>query len=145
VVSVFTTPLQTEGNFYTDSNGREMLKRTRNYRPTFDYTNEEPIAGNYHPITSRIVLKDEEQGLELAILNDRAQGGASLEDGQVEIMIQRACTHNDRSQGNVRDSINDQEYGQGVIIRGKHYLILGPSSGNGNSLQQLVEFIKGKF
>ncbi|KAJ3628804.1 hypothetical protein MTP99_013243 [Tenebrio molitor] len=131
VVSVFTTPLQTEGNFYTDSNGREMLKRTRNYRPTFDYTNEEPIAGNYHPITSRIVLKDEEQGLELAILNDRAQGGASLEDGQVEIMIQRACTHNDRSQGNVRDSINDQEYGQGVIIRGKHYLILGPSSGNG--------------
>jgi lysosomal alpha-mannosidase len=87
VVSVFTTPLQTEGNFYTDSNGREMLKRTRNYRPTFDYTNEEPIAGNYHPITSRIVLKDEEQGLELAILNDRAQGGASLEDGQVEIMV----------------------------------------------------------
>jgi hypothetical protein len=25
--------------------------------------------------------------LELAILNDRAQGGASLEDGQVEIMV----------------------------------------------------------
>ena len=87
VVSLFTTPLQTDGNFYTDSNGREMLKRTRNYRPTFDYTNEEPIAGNYHPVTSRIVLKDEEQGLELAILTDRSQGGTSLEDGQVEIMV----------------------------------------------------------
>lgn len=64
-----------------------MLKRTRNYRPTFDYTNEEPIAGNYHPITSRIVLKDEEKGLEFAVLNDRAQGGTSLEDGQIEIMV----------------------------------------------------------
>ncbi|XP_008200174.3 lysosomal alpha-mannosidase [Tribolium castaneum] len=129
VVSVFTTSLKTEGNFYTDSNGREMLKRTRNYRPTFDYTNEEPIAGNYHPITSRIVLKDEEKALELAVLNDRAQGGTSLKDGQVEIMIQRNCPHNDF--GRVGDSINDQEYGQGVITRGRHYIVLGPTSGNG--------------
>ncbi|RZC32449.1 lysosomal alpha-mannosidase [Asbolus verrucosus] len=132
VVSVFTTPLATNGDFYTDSNGREMLKRTRNYRPTFEYTNEEPISGNYHPITSRIVLKDEQKGLELAILNDRAQGGTSLEDGQVEIMIQRICPHHDFSitQRNVGDNIDDQEYGQAVVIRGKHYLILGPSSGN---------------
>lgn len=64
-----------------------MLKRVRYYRETYNYTNEEPVAGNYYPITARIVIKDEERDISLAVLNDRAQGGSSIEDGTVELMV----------------------------------------------------------
>lgn len=87
IVSRFTTDLKTDSVFYTDSNGRELLKRVRNFRETYDYTDDEPVAGNYYPITARIVVKDEEQDITLVVLNDRAQGGSSLKDGDIEIMV----------------------------------------------------------
>lgn len=46
---------------------------------------QEPIAGNYYPITSKILLRDNEN--ELAVLTDRAQGGSSLNDGEIEVMV----------------------------------------------------------
>jgi lysosomal alpha-mannosidase len=94
VVNRFTTNLATGGVFYTDSNGRELLERRRNYRPTWNVTIAEPAAGNYHPVTSKIVIRDVEKGRELAVLNDRAQGGSSLNDGQVELMVS-SCTASD--------------------------------------------------
>lgn len=87
MISRFTTPLNTDDIFYTDANGRQMVHRRRNHRETFLYTNEEPIAGNYYPVTSKILLKDTQQNLEFAVLNDRAQGGSSLASGQVELMV----------------------------------------------------------
>lgn len=38
--------------FYTDANGREYLKRTRNFRPAWNLTVTEPEAGNYYPLTA---------------------------------------------------------------------------------------------
>lgn len=64
-----------------------MLKRVRNYRPTWDLELKEPISGNYYPVTSKISIKDEEKQLKLSVLNDRAQGGSSLQDGAVELMV----------------------------------------------------------
>lgn len=64
-----------------------MLKRLRNYRPTWDLDLKEPISGNYYPVTSKIAIKDEEKQLKLSVLNDRAQGGSSLQDGEVELMV----------------------------------------------------------
>lgn len=90
IISRFTTDLKTDSTFYTDSNGRELVRRVRNYRETYNYTNDEPVAGNYYPITARIVIKDEEQKIALALLNDRAQGGSSIKDGEVEIMVSKA-------------------------------------------------------
>lgn len=85
IISRFTTDLATKGEFYTDSNGREMIYRKKDYRPTYDYSTEEPQAGNYYPVTSNIVLKDGSR--EFSVLNDRAQGGSSLNNGQVEVMV----------------------------------------------------------
>ena len=47
--------------FYTDSNGREMLKRVRDKRPTWDLQVQEPIAGNYYPLTAAITLQVSQQ------------------------------------------------------------------------------------
>ena len=42
--------------FFTDSNGLEMQKRKVNYRPTWDLSVDQSVAGNYYPITSMISL-----------------------------------------------------------------------------------------
>lgn len=85
VVARYSTELETDGVFYTDSNGREMIYRKKDYRPTYDYTNEEPQAGNYYPVNTKILLKDEVN--EFAVLPDRSEGGASLSSGEVELMV----------------------------------------------------------
>ena len=87
VISRFTTDLKTEGVFYTDSNGRELLQRKRDFRPTWNLDPHEPVAGNYYPITSKILIRDIADAKELAVLTDRAQGGSSLNDGEVELMV----------------------------------------------------------
>jgi hypothetical protein len=47
----------------------------------------EPVAGNYYPITSAAALTD--GCIALGVATDRAQGAASLADGQLEIMLHR--------------------------------------------------------
>ena len=130
VISKFTTSLATNGEFYTDSNGRELLKRTRNSRPDYDYSDEQPVSGNYYPVNNRIAIRDANQDIELAIITDRSEGGASINDGEIELMVHRACQHDDGR--GVGENLNEQEYGTGNRIRGKHFLVVGPTSGNGN-------------
>ena len=46
MVSKFTTDIASNGELYTDSNGRDMMHRRRNFRPTWNLTQTEAIAGN---------------------------------------------------------------------------------------------------
>lgn len=85
IISRFYTDIKNGQSFYTDSNGREILKRTVDYRETFEFYNEEKISGNYYPINSNIAIGDNE--LRIAVLPDRAQGGSSLSEGAVELMV----------------------------------------------------------
>lgn len=64
-----------------------MIERTRDSRPTYNYTAEEPIAGNYYPVTNKIFLQEQEAGGRLSVLTDRSQGGSSLADGEIELMV----------------------------------------------------------
>lgn len=85
IVSRFFTVMKTKGVFYTDSNGREMLRRERNKRDSWKVNIKEPVAGNYYPVTTKIAIEDDKH--RLAILTDRAQGGSSIFDGTVELMV----------------------------------------------------------
>jgi lysosomal alpha-mannosidase len=85
VISRFSSDLPSHGLFYTDSNGREMLERKRNFRPTWSVDIQEPVSANYYPVTSRITLRAGDT--EFSILTDRAQGGTSLHDGELELMV----------------------------------------------------------
>lgn len=62
-----------------------MQERKLNYRATYNYTNEESIAGNYYPVTTRLLIKDKD--MQFAVINDRSQGGTSLRSGQLELMV----------------------------------------------------------
>lgn len=85
VVTRYTTDIKSNDIFYTDSNGREMLRRKRNHRDSWKVKITESISENYYPITSKILIKDGKK--EMAVLTDRAEGGTSLKSGEVEIMV----------------------------------------------------------
>ncbi|XP_032680589.1 lysosomal alpha-mannosidase isoform X2 [Odontomachus brunneus] len=131
IITKYSSNLKTDGEFYTDSNGREMLKRVRNYRPTWDLKLHEPISGNYYPVTSKIAIKDEEKQLKLSVLTDRAQGGSSMDDGAIELMLHRRLLKDDAF--GVGEALNESAYGEGLVVRGTHYLF-------GGGLNNLDEF-----
>lgn len=101
-----------------------MIKRELNTRSDYDYDPiEEPISSNYYPVTSKIVIKDETKKLELAVLNDRSQGGTSLTDGTVELMIHRRMQKDDGF--GVKEALNEVQYNKGLYVRGQHFLTFG--------------------
>lgn len=122
----FESDLKSNSIFYTDSNGREILKRKRNFRPTWDLTQTEPISGNYYPINSRIFIRDEVSESQqskindlrqLTFLNDRSQGGSSIEDGNVEIMLHRRMLYDDHlGVGEALDERIFEVYG--LVVKG---------------------------
>ena len=141
VISKFETDLDSQELIYTDANGREFQERLKNYRPTWDLRNgngeSEPVGGNYYPITAGAYIKDDQKGLQLSILTDRAQGGASLASGQMEFMVHRRLLADD-SRG-VAEALNEtvggmdpyptwERKGDGIVVSGTHYLLLSDVS-----------------
>ncbi|XP_053440988.1 lysosomal alpha-mannosidase isoform X2 [Nycticebus coucang] len=118
VISRFDTPLKTNERFYTDSNGREILERRRNYRPTWDLNQTEEVAGNYYPVNSRIYITDGQ--VQLTVLTDRSQGGSSMSDGSLELMVHRRLVNDDRR--GVGEPL--MELGSGAWVRGHHLVLL---------------------
>uniref|UniRef100_A0A1W7RA88 Alpha-mannosidase n=1 Tax=Hadrurus spadix TaxID=141984 RepID=A0A1W7RA88_9SCOR len=123
VISRFASELNNKKEFYTDSNGREMRKRIINYRPTWKLNVTEPVSGNYYPVNSRIYIKDVTKGIQVTVLTDRSQGGSSLHNGSLELMIHRRLLHDDAF--GVGEALNESGVdGRGLVVRGKHYLII---------------------
>ncbi|XP_078216792.1 lysosomal alpha-mannosidase isoform X8 [Callithrix jacchus] len=118
VISCFDTPLETKGRFYTDSNGREILERRRDYRPTWKLNQTEPTAGNYYPVNTRIYITD--GNMQLTVLTDRSQGGSSLRDGSLELMVHRRLLKDDGR--GVSEPL--MENGLGSWVRGRHLVLL---------------------
>ncbi len=61
VIIRYDTDIASASKYYTDANGREVLERIRDYRPTWNYTVIENVSGNYYPINSRIWIKDQQR------------------------------------------------------------------------------------
>ncbi|XP_040842159.1 lysosomal alpha-mannosidase-like [Ochotona curzoniae] len=118
VISRFDTPLDTKGYFYTDSNGREILTRRRDYRPTWSLNQTQVVAGNYYPVNTRIFIKDGQT--QLTVLTDRSQGGSSLQDGSLELMVHRKLLRDDFR--GVGEALLEQ--GSGLVVRGRHLVLL---------------------
>jgi lysosomal alpha-mannosidase len=129
VVSRFTIAgMATNGSWTTDSNGRDMVPRVRNYRKYFNYTDSEPVAGNYYPVNAAIETRDVASGLTLAVVTDRSQGGSSMVDGSVELMVHRRLAHDDNR--GVSEPLNETGLdGNGLAVRGTHRLLINPAAG----------------
>jgi len=143
IISRFSSDVQSASLIYTDSNGREFQTRKRNYRPTWPLEVNEPVAGNYYPINAATYIKDTNK--QLSILNDRSQGGGSINDGQIEIMIHRRLLVDDaRGVGeplNETDGItpypNPVRLGSGMHVTGSFYLSLDPAAKGVSTIRAL--------
>ena len=71
----FDTDIPNQSKYYTDANGREVLERIRNYRPTWSYSSSQNVSANYYPVNSRIWIKDQQRqftiltGKQIQLLN----------------------------------------------------------------------------
>eukprot|EP00051_Salpingoeca_urceolata_P027075 m.479938 g.479938 ORF g.479938 m.479938 type:complete len:1085 (+) comp21646_c0_seq1:45-3299(+) len=135
VVLRYNTSLKTEGVFYHDSNGREMIRREINKRgPAYPhpYNISEPAAGNFYPVNALMALEDESTGASFGIAVDRSLGGASLASGELELMVHRRTQADDRR--GVGEPMNETMCGcnngpnpchcEGLTIKGSNYIVL---------------------
>ncbi|KAI6671517.1 hypothetical protein NL676_006402 [Syzygium grande] len=123
VITQMTANMATEKTFYTDSNGRDFIKRVRDYRPDWSLTVTEPVAGNYYPINLAIFITDNKT--EFSVLVDRAAGGASIKDGQIELMLHRRILKDDsRGVGEPLDEMVciSNSTCKGLTVRGHYYI-----------------------
>ncbi|RVX06841.1 putative alpha-mannosidase [Vitis vinifera] len=103
VATQITTTMATNKTFYTDSNGRDFIKRIRDYRTDWDLKVNQPVAGNYYPINLGIYIQDDKT--ELSVLVDRSVVDPASRDGQIELMLHRRLLHDD-SKG-VAEALNE--------------------------------------
>ncbi|XP_068639714.1 alpha-mannosidase isoform X2 [Aristolochia californica] len=122
VITRMTANMATNKTFYTDSNGRDFIKRVRDYREDWPLDVHQPVAGNYYPINLGIFMADEKS--EFSVLVDRAVGGASIQDGELEMMLHRRILKEDfRGVGEALDeTVCASSTCEGLTIRGKYYI-----------------------
>jgi lysosomal alpha-mannosidase len=114
---------KTDNTFYTDANGRQIVKRMKDHRDTWKLNVTEPVAGNYYPVNSRIFVRDVNKGYQMTVLTDRTQGGTSMSDGTIELMVHRRLLHDDAF--GVSEALSEPGVdGKGLVIRGVHKLLI---------------------
>lgn len=132
IVSRFSSIIRNHGEFYTDSQGREMIKRERNEVPLF---REEIIAQNYYPLNSRIYVEDENS--RMTLFTDRSQGASSPMDGSVDIMVHRRLLYDDAF--GVGEALNEVQHGEGLIASGKMQMVFSSKKTQDNGQERLLE------
>jgi lysosomal alpha-mannosidase len=145
IVIKFDTDINSDSLFYTDSNGREMLQRKRDYRPTWNLNQTEKIAGNYYPINSRIFIKDEGEGhnRQLTLVTDRSHGGSSIQDGSIEVMLHRRTLCDDAL--GVGEPLNEKgSDGKPMIAKGVISLIFNTTSQSARLHRELAHHINNR-
>lgn len=107
------TGIANNGTWATDSNGLEMLPRVRNARPWWSgayLDSNDPVSSNYYPITAGISMSDVDTGVTLSLLPSLvSHGGASMADGELEILVNRAVMNGQAQQqtGNRHTTVLD--------------------------------------
>ncbi|KAI7688348.1 Lysosomal alpha-mannosidase [Sarcoptes scabiei] len=129
IITRYETNFHNKQTFFTDSNGRETIRRIRHHRPTWELQTNEEVSSNYYPVTSWIFIRDLSKDLQMTILPDRSEGGSSMTDGTIEMMLHRRLLFDDGY--GMDEALNEP----GLVVRGKHRLIL-------DKIQESVRFMR---
>ncbi|CAG2102159.1 unnamed protein product [Medioppia subpectinata] len=64
-----------------------MQWSARKYNPNARGCRDNVITANLFSIYSHVSIRDENQGLQMTVLNDRTQGGSSVMNGELKLMV----------------------------------------------------------
>ncbi|KAL0279866.1 UNVERIFIED_CONTAM: hypothetical protein PYX00_001338 [Menopon gallinae] len=128
VIMSFKTDIKNNRAFFTDSNGRGFERRVATTKP--EESISEYITRNYRALNSHIGILDSHY--QLHVFNDRVQGGSSLFDGEIEIMVHRKFLNYPFGDTNVNKS--DEE-----IATGQHWVFYGDTDDR-NLSQSILKF-----
>ena len=143
IVSRFTTAIASNGILLTDSNGREMMTRKRDFRSKWALNQTERVAGNYYPCGAAAAIYDDDA--QLTVLVDAAQAVGSIHDGELELMVHRRISKDDgRGVGEPLDELqfvtdyasqpeHGKHFGPGLVIRGRHSVVLSSLKSAGSA------------
>lgn len=110
--------------FWTDSNGLDMQERRINYNPSYPWNKQDRqnISSNYYPVDSAIAMRDVSRGIQVTVMNDRAQGGsAELEKSTIELMQHRRMLQDDNR--GPKEILNETDaQGNGIKATAKYWL-----------------------
>lgn len=93
------------------------------------------VPGNIYPVTSKIYIEDIKRNIRCSIFPDRPEGGTSLYDGEVDLMLQRRILTDDML---FQAYVNETHNNVGIIIRGKHYLYVSRASYKPNKIFEKI-------
>uniref|UniRef100_A0AAV1T648 Alpha-mannosidase n=1 Tax=Peronospora matthiolae TaxID=2874970 RepID=A0AAV1T648_9STRA len=140
--------IASDRTLHTDSNGLEFMKRVRNHRDTWNLTlhdDREAVSANYFPMTTGAYIKDDKR--QLNVVTDRAQGVASLVDGQVEVMVHRRLLADDNKGAgehlNETESVYDEAtkayVTKGLVVRGNLFISVDSADDGMRSMRSKME------
>ncbi|KAF9626037.1 hypothetical protein IFM89_030705 [Coptis chinensis] len=119
IATLFSTTMDTNKTFYTDSYGRDFIKRVCFVVVYFHLI---CLAALCSEINLGMYIEDNRT--ELSVMLDRSMGGSSLVDGQVELMLHRRLLYDDGK--GVAEPLNETvcalDKCTGLTIQGNIYL-----------------------
>ncbi|PAA64962.1 hypothetical protein BOX15_Mlig016937g1 [Macrostomum lignano] len=119
VIVRYDSQLSSSATFYTDANGRQVMRRVRDYRPSWPLQQTEKVAGNYYPVPSQIFI-NQSDGASFTVLTDRSEGGSSINDGQIEIMLHRITARDDAL--GLGEALQEKgSDGRGLVVKVTHW------------------------
>jgi len=136
--------------FWTDSNGIKMMRRIKDFRASYKYTVTEKLGSNFYPVNSMMSMFERKKAnynvedykdidyssRKLTLLNDRAQSGGAMENGEF-IMI-----HNRHSNWDDRRGLADGIYENSsfnINFRVNNYLIFGNNDENIKNVENSIQ------
>ncbi|XP_026322545.1 lysosomal alpha-mannosidase-like [Hyposmocoma kahamanoa] len=122
IVTIFNTNITNNGVFHTDSNGRQMMKRTC-WNETSSQQQKKPVSACYFPVTSRICIQSYNSSAAMCVLTDRTHGGTSYNEGELELMVHRRLLTDDGF--GLEESLNEEAHGVGLVVKGRHRILFG--------------------
>ena len=113
------------GTFWTDSNGLAMQKRVINHQDTYPAleTSNNERALNFYPVTSAMVMSDINSPTQVVLMNDRTQAGAVGVDSNstMEFIHHRRLLQDDWKC--LEEALNERDPTQyGIKVNAKYYM-----------------------